>query len=96
MAIEGKDAVALHARVSERNARVRAERLAAARAEADARGKERFDLVALERMVDTSSEGVMAAFDVRHDRFAYMYYVDNPSLMTLVELAALVRDLKSW
>jgi hypothetical protein len=96
MAIEGDDAAALHARVSERHARVRAERLAAARADADARGKQVFDLDALERLVDTSSEGELAPVDARHDRFEYMYYVDHPSLMTLAELAALIRDLKSW
>ena len=96
MAIEGDDAAALHARVSERNARVRAERLATARAEAAARGKQVFDLEALERMVDTSSDGKLAPVEARRDRFEYMYYVDNPSLMTLAELAALIRDLASW
>jgi hypothetical protein len=96
MAIEGKDALELHAQLKERNARVRAERLAAARAEADARGKQAFDLEALERLVDTSSEGRLAPVEVRRDRFEYMYYVDNPSLMTLGELAALIRELASW
>jgi hypothetical protein len=96
MAIEGKDALALHEQIGERNARSRAERLAAARAEAELRGKQAFDLEALEQLVDTSSEGRLAPIEKRRDRFAYMYYVDNPSLMTLAELAALIRDLRSW
>jgi hypothetical protein len=96
MAIEGKDADALHEQLGERNARLRAERLAAARAEAELRGKQAFDLEALELLVDTSSEGRLAPVERRRDRFEYMYYVDNPSLMTLAELAALIRDLSSW
>ncbi|HEU4732605.1 MAG TPA: hypothetical protein VFT22_32140 [Kofleriaceae bacterium] len=96
MAIEGKDALALHARLKERNAKLRAERLTAARAEAEARGKQAFDLETLERMVDTSSEGRLAPVEERRERFEYMYYVDNPSLMTLAELAALIRELASW
>ncbi|HET7501358.1 MAG TPA: hypothetical protein VFK02_10160 [Kofleriaceae bacterium] len=58
MAIEGKDALALHAQRSERNA---------------------------QRRVET-----------RRERFEYMYHVDNPSLMSLAELAALTRELGSW
>jgi len=96
MAIEGKEAIALHEQLGERHARLRAKRLAAARAEAEARGKQAFDLEALEELVDTSSGGRLASVERRHERFEYMYYVDNPSLTTLAELAALIRDLHSW
>jgi hypothetical protein len=96
MVLKGKDALALHARAREEDARKRRERLAAARAEADARGKEPFDLAALERLVDTSSEGRVAPAEARHDRFEYMYYVENPGLMTIAELARLVQELNAW
>jgi hypothetical protein len=96
MAIERKDVISQHEQLGARNARIRAERLAAARALADARGKQAFDLEALEQLVDTSSEGRVTPIERRHERFEYMYYVDNPSFMTLAELAELIRDLNSW
>lgn len=96
MAIEGNEAAALHARLRERNARVRSECVATARAHATATGKQVFDLETLERMVDLSTEGRLATIDARRDRFEYLYYVDCPSLMTLAELAARIRDLTSW
>jgi hypothetical protein len=96
MTIEGKDADALFEQLGERDAKARADRLAAARAEAAVRGKQAFDLEALEQLVDTSRNGRLAPVERRRARFETMYYVDNPSLMSLAELAALIRELNSW
>jgi len=83
MTLEDKEARAFAAELARRNAELRAERLAAAKRDAAARGKEPFDLAKLETMCDTSSEGRMAPEAVRHERFEEKYYVDFPAIFML-------------
>jgi len=76
--------------------REQAERLTAAKAEAARRGKEQFDLVALEAICDTSHEGRMAPTAERHAEFEAQYYVDCPHIMTIAEFAQRVTLMNRW
>jgi len=96
MTLEDKEARAFAAELARRNAELRAERLAAAKRDAAARGKEPFDLAKLETMCDTSSEGRMAPEAVRHERFEEKYYVDFPAILTLEDFAREVDELNKW
>lgn len=96
MTLTGKDAWALHAQLAERDAKERAERLARAKADAAARGKEPFDLAKLEALADTSSEGRMDPEDLRRSKFEEMYYVEYPSILTIEDFAAKVEELNKW
>jgi hypothetical protein len=96
MTTRSKDATEELHEIIQRNARRRVEALAKARTEATARGKEPFDLEALERRCDTSSEGRMDPDDVRRERFEYMYYVEYPSIVTIAELARLIEQTNKW
>ncbi len=96
MPLDDKEATELLAEIGRRNAQLRAERLAAAKRDAAARGKEPFDLARLETMCDTSSEGRMAPEPVRHQRFEDMYYVDYPGILTLEDFARKVDELNKW
>jgi hypothetical protein len=92
MTLTGKDAEKF---VAETQARVRAERedaLASAKAAADARRKEPFDLDKLETMCDTSSEGRLDARDRRVRRFEELYYVHYPDILTLAEFARKITE----
>lgn len=71
----------------------RAERIAVAKAEAAARGKEPFDLAKLETLVDP---GRMGAPDQRQREYEYVYYVRHPKFTTLQELADLIRELSEY
>src|SRR5262245_515380 len=84
------------AELAQRNAELRAERLAAAKRDAAARGKEPFDLAKLETMCDTSSEGRMAPEPVRHARFEEMYYLHFQDILTLEDFARKVDELNKW
>jgi hypothetical protein len=79
-----------------RDAEKKAERLSKAKAEAASRGKEPFDLAKLETMCDTSTDGRVDPIESRNERFEWMYYVSNPDMMTLKELAELVTHLSRW
>jgi hypothetical protein len=96
MPMEDKEARAFMAEIGRRNAEQRAERLAAAKRDAAARGKEPFDLAKLETMCDTSSEGRMDPEPVRYQRFEDMYYVDYPAILTLEDFARKVDELNKW
>ena len=96
MTLEGKEARAFAAELARRNAELRAERLAAAKRDASARGKEPFDLAKLETMCDTSSEGRMDPEPVRHAGFEEMYYVRFPKILTLEDFARKVDELNKW
>jgi hypothetical protein len=74
----------------------RAERLAAAKAEAARRGKEPFDLEKLAPLCDTSFGGIRASRESRHEHFEHMYYVNYPDVMTLAELATHIHELNRW
>lgn len=78
------------------NARVRAEALARAKAEAATWGKEPFDLDKLETMCDTTSAGRIDPIEERQARFEEMYYVRYPSILTLAEFAREVTELNKW
>jgi len=94
--LTGKDADDLFEKILARNTKERAERLARAKADAAARGKEPFDLAKLETMADTSSEGRMDPEEVRRARFEEMYYVDHPSILTIEDFARKVEELNKW
>jgi len=79
-----------------RNARIKAEQLAAGKADGAARGKEPFDLDRLETMCDTSSEGRVAPREWRESYYEDKYYVFYPDVMTLAELAEKVTELSRW
>lgn len=94
--LTGAAAKAFADAIGERNRKLRAERLAAAKAEAVVRGKEPFDLARLETMCDTSSHGRVDPVEVRHAEFEERYYVWYRDLMTLAELAAMITELNRW
>lgn len=96
MTLTGKEAWAFHSELMARNAKQRAEELALARADAEARGKEPFDLAVLETMADTSSEGRMDPEEERRARFEEMYYVSFPDVLTIEDFARKVDELNRW
>ena len=96
MNLTDEQARALTAEIGRRNREQRSRALADARALAASSGKEPFDLVKLETLCDTSSEGRLDPDEVRQDRFEYMYYVDYPSITTLEEFARKVDEINKW
>ena len=96
MPLEGKEALEFTAEIGRLNAELSAERLATAKRDAAARGKEPFDLAKLETMCDTSSEGRMDPEPVRHERFEEMYYVHYPQILSLEDFARKVDELNKW
>ncbi|MFO0606511.1 MAG: hypothetical protein U0324_25285 [Polyangiales bacterium] len=76
--------------------RADAEELAAAKAEAAGRGKEPFDLAALEAKCDTSHGGLDIPVEERHAEYEYLYYVCYPQFVTMREMVDLVRVLNEW
>jgi hypothetical protein len=96
MPLNDEESRVFWAELAQRNAELRVERLAAAKRDAAARGKEPFDLAKLETMCDTSSEGRMAPETVRHERFEEKYYVDYPAILTLEDFAREVEELNKW
>jgi hypothetical protein len=94
--LTGKDAADLMAQLRERNAKQRNDELATAKADAEAKGKERFDLAKLESLVDTSSEGRVDPIEERRARFEEMYYTEYPEVLTLVAFAEKVRERNKW
>lgn len=76
-----------------RSEQTRADQLARAKADAATRGKERFDLAKLESLVDP---GRMVRADLRRREYEYMYYVTKSELMTLAELAELIKVLSEY
>lgn len=96
MTLTGKDALEFMERAHREEDERRAASLARAKAEAAASGKEPFDLAKLEALVDTSSAGSLAPIEQRQERFERMYYVENPRLQTIAQLARLVDTLNHW
>jgi hypothetical protein len=95
MTLTGKDALELHERIKHENLSKQAERLARAKEEAAARGKEPLDLAKLETMCAIEALGRMTP-EERVARLEKMYYVEHPELVTLAELARLVDELGRW
>lgn len=75
---------------------LKAEMLASAKADAQHRNKEPFDLEKLESLCDTSSEGRMAPLDERIAEFERKYYVVYPDIMTIEEFAKKIEELSRW
>jgi hypothetical protein len=96
MHLDDEEATALLEEIGRRNTERRTERLAAAKRDAAARGKEPFDLAKLETMCDTSSEGRMDPEPVRQERFEELYYVRFPQILTLEDFASEVDELNKW
>jgi len=94
--LTGKDAEDLLEKIRSQNANTRHESLEHAKAEAEANGKEQFDLGKLEKLVDTSSEGRKDPEGERRVRFAAMYYLEYPNVKTLAEFAEHVKTRNSW
>jgi len=96
MTLTGDAAKEFMDRIAERNRTLLAEQLAAAKADAAARGKEPFDLERLETMCDTSHEGRVDPVESRQAEFERKYYVHFPDVMTLAEFAEKVEELNRW
>jgi hypothetical protein len=96
MTLTGKDADDFFEELERRNQQEHDEALRQAKTDAARRGKEAFDLEELEQLCDTSSEGRMAPVDERRSRFEYMYYVNNPSIMTIAEFADYIERINKW
>jgi hypothetical protein len=94
--LTGEAASVYRRKLFERNRRLRAEQLAAAKADAAERGKEPFDLAKLETLCDTTHEGRLDPLDVRHAEFEEMYYAWYPDVVTLVEFARKVDEWNRW
>ena len=96
MTLSGKDASDFVSKLFAQYDDEKRRSLEEARSDAQARGKEPFDLEKLEQLCDTSSEGRLDPVDERQARFEYLYYVQHPSFMTLQELAELISRLSRW
>lgn len=94
--LTGKAAEEFMKAIRERNEKTRADLLARAKESAATSGKEPFDLAKLEALCDTSAEGRVDPVESRQERYEYMYYVQNPDLMTLKDLAELITHLSQW
>jgi hypothetical protein len=82
--------------ILEREGRRQAEMLARAKEEAQRRGREAFDLGKLERLCDTSRDGVLDPVEDRTEHFEYLYYVLHPEFMTMEELARHIEQSSRW
>ena len=96
MTLTGKAAWEFARHAAQRSRQLREEALADARREADAAGKERFDLAKLETMCDTTREGRLDPDPLRWARFEDIYYVDYPEIRTLRDFAVKVEELNRW
>jgi hypothetical protein len=83
-------------RVALRAEKLRAEEVAAAKAEASKRGKEPFDLATLETLCDTSVDGSLPPLDQRQREHEWMYYVHYRELTTLAAYAETVDEVNRW
>jgi hypothetical protein len=95
MTLTGKDALELHERIKRENERKKAERIARAKQDAAARGKEPFDLAKLETMCATEALGRMSP-EERAAQLEEMYYAQYPAVLTLAEFAARLAELGRW
>lgn len=95
MTLTGKAARDLHEQLKRENQQKRTDRLARAKQEASARGKEPFDLAKLETMCATAPLGRMTR-DELAAHLEEMYFVEYPKLQTLEELARKVDELGRW
>jgi hypothetical protein len=93
MTLTGKDAEDFANDVRRKHEQAARERLERAKAEAQARGKEPFDLKKLEALVDP---GRMIGADERERTYEHMYYVEHPKFTVLQELADLIRELSEY
>jgi len=96
MTLTGDAAKKFMAGAAARARQARADRLAAAKSDAAARGKEPFDLGKLDAMCDTSHDGVLTLPAERSAEHEWMYYVFYTELMTLAEYAARVTEQNLW
>jgi len=94
--LKGNEAHELNREIFKEEDERRTRRLAEAKAKAAARGKEPFDLDALEKLCDTSVDGVVEPRERRVERYERAYYVQHPSMMTIAELAARIREASKW
>lgn len=72
-------------------------RLRDAITEADAKGKETFDLERFETLCDTSTDlGYSPPVETRRERWGRKYYLDYPQVMTISEFADLMNRLQVY
>jgi hypothetical protein len=93
MGLTGKAAEDFLAESLRKSEETRSAQLAQAKADAAMTGKEPFDLAKLETLVDP---GRMVAASERQRTYEYMYYVSSPQIMSLEELAALIKVLSEY
>jgi hypothetical protein len=79
-----------------RSKRILAEQIAAAKVDADARGKQPFDLAKLEAIVDLSRDNKLPPVEERRAQHESAYYLQYPKIMTLAEYAERVVELRRW
>jgi len=83
-------------RVALRAEKLRADEVAAAKADAARRGKEPFDLAKLEMLCDTSVDGWLPPLERRQREHEWMYYVHHRELLTLAAYAEAVDEVNRW
>ena len=94
---EPQDDDAFYRRLFAKQRALSASRLAAAKAEQHAAGKEPFDLDALERIYDTSTEaGALGSRETRQKQYERYYYLLYPHVMTLEEFAKAKAQNDLW
>ena len=86
--IKGAKANQILEEIRQRNSEISARWLAEAKTEAEQRGKELFDFEQLTALCDTSHR--------TPEGFETMYYVENPDVMTLAELAKMIDKSNFW
>lgn len=96
MKLSGKDADDFFESLKQRNEDEKARLLAKQKAEAAQRGKEPFDLGRLEQLCDTTHAGRLAPLEERQAELEWLYYVTNPSIMTIAEFAAHVEKTNRY
>lgn len=94
--LTGKEALAYHERLKAENSSRKRAQLSKAKIEADATGKEPFDLGKLEGLCDTSVGGRMLDGDERRATYEYDYYVEHPEIRTIIEYSALISERGKW
>jgi hypothetical protein len=92
--LRGEEANVYFESMKQPQAEERAAALARGKADAEARGKEPFDLEKLETM-DHTGKGVEPD-DRQRARYEHMYYVEYPDVMTIEAFAKLVAERTDW
>jgi hypothetical protein len=94
--LTGKEALAFHEQLKTENSNSKRAQLSKAKRDADAIGKESFDLSKLEELCDTSMGGHMLDDEEQRAVYEYGYYVEHPEVRTIVDYSKLISELGKW